>query len=716
MAAIQEVLTLVDHFTAPFTSYISMAERAAGASSAVRRAAERMGSTDFSGLPSGMTETSSAAREAAAAMRQASQAAEAARAHTAGAFSGNSEQVRAYAQELLSVEAQLQRAHVELNVHQRMLAAVSTAQGAASSSAVELSGTLSGLASEAITLKDRQSALRSALEQAAGGSRKADAAIRQYQRTAGSAASSTNALVGAVKRLAGAYLGIRGAGALIGQADTMSQVTARLNMMNDGNQSTEDLSGMIFESAQRSRGSYSDTASFVAKLGTLAGEAFHSNKELIAFSEQINKQMRLSGTSSAESQGAMLQLTQAMASGVLRGEELNSVMEQTPMIAQTIAKYLGVNTGEMRELASQGAITAQVVKSAMLGAAEETNAAFAEMPITWTNLATAAQNILLDGFRPLLDFVSSIPQAVIDNSDLAIAALLGVGAVLATVGAMAMVSGVKTAAAFLLPHWPLLLLGLAVSAFAYGMLSSGATASDVLGMIGAGFGWLYAFVGNIVINLYNLWASFAEFFANVFDHPLQAAGNLFFDFIDSILGLLQTAAGAIDAVFGSNLAGTVSGWRSTLNKWVNDTIGPNQIQIQRMEQIEYAGAMANFQNVGKTLGQSISDFGNSMSGNAGLGSFLPADGIEDKLSGISKDVGKISKSVSLSSEDLKSLVDMAERRYVSRINLTAQSPVINVSGQNTGNFRQDRKALADTIRDILIEQTAAGSSRATASV
>lgn len=716
MAAIQEVLTLVDHFTAPFTSYISMAERAAGASSAVRRAAERMGSADFSGLPSGMTETSSAAREAAAAMHQASQAAEAARAHTAGAFSGNSEQVRAYARELLSVEAQLQRAHVELNVHQRMLAAVSTAQGAASSSAAELSGTLSGLASEAITLKDRQSALRSALEQAAGGSRKADAAIRQYQRTAGSAASSTNALVGAVKRLAGAYLGIRGARALIGQADTMSQITARLNMMNDGNQSTEDLSGMIFESAQRSRGSYADTASFVAKLGTLAGEAFHSNKELIAFSEQINKQMRLSGTSSAEAQGAMLQLTQAMASGVLRGEELNSVMEQTPMIAQTIAKYLGVNTGEMRELASQGAITAQVVKSAMLGAAEETNAAFAEMPITWTNLATAAQNILLDGFRPLLDFVSSIPQAVIDNSDLAIAALLGVGAVLAAVGAMAMVSGVKTAAAFLLPHWPLLLLGLAVSAFTYGMLSSGATASDVLGMIGAGFGWLYAFVGNIVINLYNLWASFAEFFANVFDHPLQAAGNLFFDFIYSILGLLQTAAGAIDAVFGSNLAGTVSGWRSALNKWVNDTIGPNQIQIQRMEQIEYAGAMANFQNVGKTLGQSISDFGNSMSGNAGLGSFLPADGIEDKLSGISKDVGKITKSVSLSSEDLKSLVDMAERRYVSHINLTAQSPVINVSGQNTGNSQQDRKALADTIRDILIEQTAAGSSRATASV
>lgn len=716
MAAIQEVLTLVDHFTAPFASYISMAERAAGASSAVRRAAERMGSAGFSGLPSGMTEASSAAREAAAAMRQASQEAEAARAHTAGAFSGGAGQVRAYARELLSAKAQLQRTHGELNVHQRMLAAVSAAQEAASSSAARLSGELSELAPDTAALRDRQSALCSALEQTAGGGREAEAAIRQYQRTASGAASSTNALAGAAKRLAGAYLGLRGARALIGQADTMSQITARLNMMNDGNQSTEALSGMIFESAQRSRGSHADTASFVAKLGTLAGDAFRSNNELIAFSEQINKQMTLSGTSSAEAQGAMLQLTQAMASGVLRGEELNSVMEQTPMIAQTIARYLGVNTGQMRELASQGAITAQVVKNAMLGAAEETNAAFAKMPVTWANLATAAQNILLDGFRPLLDAVSSIPQAVIDSSGLAIAALSGVGAVLAAAGAMAMASGVKAAAAFLLPYWPLVLLGLAVSAFTYGMLSSGAAASDVLGMIGAGFGWLYALVGNIVINLYNLWASFAEFFANVFDRPLQAAGNLFFDFIDAILGLLQTAAGAIDAVFGSSLAGTVSGWRSALSKWVHDAIGPNQIQIQRMEQIEYAGAMANFQNAGNALGRSISDFGNSMSGTAGLGSVLPADGIEETLSGISKDVGKISKSVSLSSEDVKSLVDMAERRYVNHISLTAQSPVIRVSGQNTGNSRQDRKALADTIRDILIEQAAAGSSRATASV
>lgn len=712
MAVIQEIYELVDRFTAPFTKFISLAEQAAGATSTAQQAAEQMGSADLSGLSSGMGETSGAAKSAASAMSQAVQAAETAQAFTAKAFSGKSGQVQAYAQELLFVQSQLQQANVELNVHQRMLSAVSAAQGAASSDAVELSGKLSGLASETMALKDRQSTLRSVLEQAAGGSRKADAAIQQYQRTANGAASSTGALITQVKRLAGAYLGLRGAKALIGQADTMSQITARLNMMNDGLQTTAELNEMIFQSAQRSRGSYADTASFVAKLGTLAKDAFSSNAELIAFAEQINKQMTLSGTTSAEAQGAMLQLTQALASGVLRGEELNSVLEQTPMIAQTIAKYMGVNTGQMRELASQGKVTAQVVKNAMLSAAEETNAAFSEMPLTWGQMATAAQNIVQHSFQPLLDTVSKIPQMIVDNSDLAISALLGVAAVLGVAGAIALASGIKTAAAFLLPHLPILLLGAAVSAFSYGLLSVGHTSSDVLGMVAEGFGWLYAFVGNIAANLYNLWAAFAEFFANVFDHPLQAAGNLFFDFIDTILGLLQTAAGAIDAVFGSNLAGAVSGWRSSLDRWVTDAIGPNEIQLQRMDQVDYFSTMAGFRDFGRSFGESISNFGNSMS----TGTPYPLDGLESMLGNISKDVGKISKEVSLSSEDIKSLVDMAERRYVNNINLTAQSPVINVSGQNTGNSQQDRKALADTIRDILIEQTAAGSTRATARV
>ena len=709
MAVIEEVLALVDRFTAPFTKYISLAGQAAGAASGARQAAERLGGVDLSGVSSGMENTSSAAQEAAAAMSRAAQEAESARSFTASAFSGKAEEARAYAQELLSVQGQLQRLHVELSAHQRMLSAVSGAQGSASSEAAELASRLSGLSAETAALKDRQSALRSALEDAAGGSRKADRALRQYRRAAGTAASSTSALATQVKRLAGAFLGLQGAKALIGQADAMSQITARLNMMNDGLQTTERLHEMIFQSAQRSRGAYGDTAAFVAKLGALAKDAFSSNAELIAFAEQINKQMTLSGTSPAEASGAMLQLTQAMSSGVLRGEELNSVLEQTPMIAQTIARYMGLTTGEMRELAAEGKITARVVKEAMLWAAEETNAAFDSMPVTWGQLAVSAQNILLRGFRPLLDVISSIPQAIIDHSDMALAALLGVGAVLAAVGTAAMISGAKTAAAFLLPHLPLLLLGAAVSAFAYGMLSAGHTASEVLEAVGAGFGWLYALVGNIVVNLYNLWVSFAEFFANVFDHPLQAAGNLFADFIDFVLGLLETAAGAIDTVFGSNLAGAVNGWRANLSQWVRDAIGPNEIQLQRMEMIDFNAAMTDFGDFGRSFGETLAGFG-SAAGEVSASGLLP----DNQLPDIAKDVRKIARSVSLSEEDIRSLVDAAERRYVNHINLTAQTPVINVSGANTGNTPQDRRALANAIRDILLEQAAAGSARSTA--
>ena len=138
----------------------------------------------------------------------------------------------------------------------------------------------------------------------------------------------------------------------------------------------------------------------VGKLGTMAGEAFSSNRELVAFAEQLNKQFALSGTGAQGIQAAMLQLTQAMSSGVLRGEELNSVLEQAPTIAQTIARHMGVTVGEMRELASQGRITSQVVKEALLGAAAETDAAFERVPLTFSQAWTMAGNAAVKSMEP----------------------------------------------------------------------------------------------------------------------------------------------------------------------------------------------------------------------------------------------------------------------------------------------------------------------------
>lgn len=198
-------------------------------------------------------------------------------------------------------------------------------------------------------------------------------------------------------------------------ADGMTTTRARLDLMNDGLQTTAELQDMIMKSANRSRAAYSTTADAVAKMGIMAGDAFSSNEELIAFSELINKQFTIAGTSAAGIDAAMLQLTQAMSSGVLRGEELNSVFEQAPTIIQTIADYLGVPIGKIREMAAEGQITSTIVKNAMLASADEINAKFAAMPMTFSQVWTIAKNIALEAFTPVIQAIGSGAQWIYDN-------------------------------------------------------------------------------------------------------------------------------------------------------------------------------------------------------------------------------------------------------------------------------------------------------------
>lgn len=191
-------------------------------------------------------------------------------------------------------------------------------------------------------------------------------------------------------------------------SDTMTQTTARLNMMNDGLQTTEELQNMIFAAAQRSRGSYQESADAVAKMGIMAKDAFNSNAELVAFVEQLNKQFTIAGTSQEGISAAMLQLTQAMGSGVLRGEELNSVFEQAPTIIQSIADYLDVPIGQIRTMAAEGQISADVVKAALLSAADDTNAKFESMPKTIGQVWQSIKNQALMEFQPILQKINEV--------------------------------------------------------------------------------------------------------------------------------------------------------------------------------------------------------------------------------------------------------------------------------------------------------------------
>lgn len=222
-----------------------------------------------------------------------------------------------------------------------------------------------------------------------------------------------NELTNTIKRAVAAYISIQSVGKALNISDELATTTARLDLMNDNLQSTQELTNMVYAAAQNARGSFGDMASNVAKLGTLAGDAFSSSAEIVAFANQLNKQMKLSGASTEEASSAMLQLTQSLAKGTLNGDELTSVMENGSMVIQTIADYMGVAQGEIKDLAADGQVTSDIIIAAMLGAADETNAAFATLPLTWSDIWQNIKNAALVAFQPVLQRINDFANSTV---------------------------------------------------------------------------------------------------------------------------------------------------------------------------------------------------------------------------------------------------------------------------------------------------------------
>lgn len=527
----------------------------------------------------------------------------------------------------------------------------------------------------------------------------------------------------------------------------MAQTSARLNMVNSQFGTTLDLNQMIYESAQRSRGAYADTADLVGKLGTLAADSFSTPEELIGFAEQINKQYVLSGTSAQGAQAATLQLTQALSSGTLRGEELNSVLEQAPTIVQSIGDYLGKTTGEIRELASEGLITSDIVKAAILSAAEETNAAFEEMPMTWSQVWTMMQNTAIMALQPVLSGVNWLANNIdiIGPPVVAVAGAFAIaGGAIALYTAQQKLSSTWTA---IMAARTMLLNGstIAQTAAQYG-LNAAMLASPVLwavggvmlligalyggvaayneltdssvsatGIITGAMGGLFAFVGNGFILLWNIIGEAATFLENVFIHPVEVVKFLFLGMAESVLSYIsQMMQGIQDTV--NKIPGVEVDITSGINGLISDIQSKSQSIIDNTQWKEYDPIA--YMNIGEwaakgySLGANFNPFGSGSSFD--MDDWLGNTDFATDISDIAGDVSGIQKSVSLADEDIKSLVDMAERRYVNNINLTAQSPVIQVQGQNTGDSAADRRALADAIKDILVEQSSSASLRSTA--
>lgn len=191
-------------------------------------------------------------------------------------------------------------------------------------------------------------------------------------------------------------------------SDKYALIKARINMINDGTQSTAEIMDKVYAAAERTRESYLDMAGAVGRLGILAKDAFSSNDETIAFVEQMNKQFKIGGASIQEQTSAMYQLTQAMAAGKLQGDEFRSIMENAPLLAQAISQEMGLPMGQLKEMSSQGLITAEVIKNAMFNSADETNAKFAELPMTFAEVGNAIQNQAIQAFQPVLESLTQM--------------------------------------------------------------------------------------------------------------------------------------------------------------------------------------------------------------------------------------------------------------------------------------------------------------------
>lgn len=585
----------------------------------------------------------------------------------------------------------------------------------------------------------------SKMNQAQEETKKAGKAQEEYNKQLKNANSSAENLVKTLRRIGTAIGVTKLVKDFLGFSDTQAQINARLNLMNDGFQTTNELSEMIYQSALRSKAAYSDTADAVGKMGLNAGNAFSSNQELIAFTEQVNKQFKIGGASAQEQSNAMVQLTQAMAAGVLRGQDLNSILAAAPGIARTIEESMGWASGSIKQYAEDGKVTAQVVKNALLDMADQTNQKFESIPMTLSDAMTQAQNIVQHEVKQMAqswndfiqtdqgqeilgeaisllsvmaqvgtDALSGIGSAalfVADNMDmiLSILAAVGVGflfvkaqAIQAALGSAA-VAGIHMAS-WAAANWPLLLL---LALFAGALIAAqqfGIGMQQVGGWVGQVFGMIYAVGYNVFATLWNVIASFAEFFANVFNDPVAAIAHLFSNALDTILSMVETVAGAIDALTGSHLQGAVSGFRGKLSGWVDDTFGENAIQIERMANLDIGATAAEWGNYGANLGSKLDNLDLDIRKLAGSFGDLDLSGGNniDKVAKVGK-VGKVDD-IKLSDEDLKIYRDLAERRYMNKIELKTLAPEIHVTVPESAGENLTADDVTDYIRKMLIEQ------------
>lgn len=549
-------------------------------------------------------------------------------------------------------------------------------------------------------------------------------------------------MVGKAKNLAatiGASVGLK---KLIELSDQMTSTTARLNFIVDDGGSVEALEAKIMASAQRSRAAYLDTASAIASMGANAGAAFSSNDELIAFMEQVNKQFVIGGASAQGQAAAMLQLTQAMAAGALRGEELNSILENAPGIARAIEQYMGIAEGSIKSYAEKGAVSATVVKNALLSIADETNAKFNGMAMTWGQVWTQMGNIALKVTQPLLTAINWLANnlSVIGPILLglgtaflvfqvaahataayhAVVNLLSIGFGVLTGNTAAASAAVFTFNSALLASpitWIIMLIAVVIGLL-YGVVAiiNKVTGSSIsaTGLICGAIAVAGAFIGNTVIGLLNaliqyIWAIFVAPFLGIVEWILNVCNGGFNSFGDAVANLIGQIIGwflnlgkvvttIIDAIFGTNWTAGLESLQSSVTAWGKNenaiTLDKNAPTIDY--RFEYGDAWAAGNDFGKGIDAKIGGMFNM--GGLGDTSGFDLGDIAAYTGETADNTGKTADALAVTEEQLEYLRDIAERDAINRF--TTAEVKIDMTGMTN---RIDGSADLDGVISQLTE-------------
>ena len=520
---------------------------------------------------------------------------------------------------------------------------------------------------------------------------------------------------GSVKKYIGSALAAISVQKIIDLADTMTTTRARIDLMNDGLQTTDELQSMIMASANRSRAAYQTTADAVSKMGIMAKDAFGNNAELIQFTELINKQFTIAGTSAAGVDAAMLQLTQAMSSGVLRGEELNSIFEQAPTIIQTIADYLGVPIGQIRAMAAEGQITSTIVKNAMLSSADEINAKFNAMPMTFAQVWTLAKNIALEAFGPVIQAIGAGAQWIYENWSTIAPIFWGLaGAAIAYAVAL----GIQTAATWIANgaakaffvtllsnplFWIALAVGVVIAAL-YKMIQAVGGVKNAWEICKAALvvAWtalkvaffaVYNWIANLIDKLKLCWQKAGVAIANFMGDMKVSVLTILQNMINGAIGIINDFISLLNKIPGVNIdlieqvtfATTAAAENEAAKQARADALNQYEADIKAAQaerdatysaaKQELADATAKlsetYANARAEAAQANTDAGTSDWNVNGTNDVGNVDSVGS--------VGSIESDVNIADEDLKFLRDVAEMRYVQ--NFVTLTPTVAVDAQ-----------------------------------